>query len=327
MQLPIEKPMIDYTPRYNNVTSIITKTDPKGFADLIENYINIEFEYEPHNRDLWQEFEGINDWSRFKSIETTQISIEFFRKNFKLDEMFLESLIQERYYIYLNAIPFYNSAYTADFAKDFPHEILIYGYDKYNHLFFCQDFFNKMACQRKVCKADELINSINQFWQLEKGYAKYLDEIVLIKKKEIKQQEEIRLDLIYHRLKSLLINRKVGTQRPYIGYAWFELLICSILDFDSLNKWWLNRMSLTFLREHVKLMLLRMEHLGFPKVNENIYLINKTELCLRLLHKNMIRFMNGEEINNRCNDKIADALTVVQEDYYNAISAFCKFLE
>lgn len=158
MQLSLETPLINYTPRYNNLTSIISEFTPNGLYDLMENFINIEFEYEPDNHDLWQEFDSIINWSRFKSIEINKITNALFHKTYQLNEACLHSFIREGYYIYLNAMPYYNSAYTEEFLLTFPHEILIYGYDEKNIPFGARTFLIKPPAKEKSVSQMNLFN-------------------------------------------------------------------------------------------------------------------------------------------------------------------------
>jgi len=95
---------------------------------------------------------------------------------------FLCNAVDNDYYVFINALPYFNSAYeTRREDVCFPHEILVYGYDNEKRLFSCADFFNENYCS-KTCSFDEPSESIDKYENRpNSGFEVYEDDVILIK--------------------------------------------------------------------------------------------------------------------------------------------------
>jgi len=321
-------PIINCLPKYNSMSAIINSSSNEyAKLEFIDNFIDIKYEFSDIH--IWEEFYDYNHWKNFDTLDFSVINRSIFAGYKSSTVEFLCNAVDNDYYVFINALPYFNSAYET--MRDnvyFPHEILVYGYDNEKRLFSCADFFNENYCS-KTCGFDELAESIDKYENRpNSGFEVYEDDVILIKHNTRKKVVDI--NYVHKTLNSFLSSKKVGDVWPFYGYSWIDSLISSVSTLNRPVRIWLHEIALCFLREHIKLMINRMQYFNNGELDQSIQkceqLLGIVTNCIMLLLK-LGYATDTNYTEHRLNKSILENLSYVNKEYDKCIKDLILFIE
>ncbi|WDQ32380.1 hypothetical protein PTQ21_29050 [Paenibacillus marchantiae] len=186
-ELPIKYPMITSLPAFANMTAILCTHEDVFFPWLCHNHVQLV---------AW---------------ETPEVYIQFytpvFREHYRLFVLhhyhknvlvkwcdnitqFIIDAIDEENYVYLSIDQYYIAAYDNFRRVHTPHDMLIYGYNKENQMFYVADFFNSKYSFSKAS-----FNSVNGAFLSPHSEGEWFKGVQLLQFNE--RKNEFKFDLAY----------------------------------------------------------------------------------------------------------------------------------
>jgi hypothetical protein len=186
--LPMAKPIITAYPMDANAISIITNNE-EAYPWVLNNFIQIMSWRRadiPWKFDLWYS-DCFKFYKRCPFLECQRIKKHFVRDkwNDNIHDFIIDS-INHGYYVYLVVNTRYISAYEPKQESDIPHDMLIYGYNSLEKIYYIADSMKHGNYSFDSCTYDELENAFHYLKEEHEDYASFSGSIELLSYKKVK---------------------------------------------------------------------------------------------------------------------------------------------
>ncbi len=157
--LPVNEPLVKVYPHYGHIMSIFNEYE---LPILLNDMLTIIYDSEKERADFDIGFEIVPYIANYPLCFNYAIPRNLISSNWKSLSNFLIDSINDGCYITFLANTYYISAYTETYRRlNFLHDIMIYGYDEKNKIFYGTDAFEKGKYERREIPFEEIERSFS----------------------------------------------------------------------------------------------------------------------------------------------------------------------
>jgi hypothetical protein len=263
------EPIIKSYPMDANAISIITNYK-EAYPWLLNNFIQLTSFILPSSRLFLRFTDSFVFYKKCPFLDYQRIKKQFIQNNFNNNILdFIIDAINKGYYVYLVVNTLYISAYEPKRNSDIPHDILIFGYDIMNKIFYIADNFKYGKYSFETCTYFELENAFYNLREEDENHAAFSNSIELLSYKEA-IHAKFELEIIVDGIQAYLSSRpgEWHISKALFGlqvYDYFKVFLSLLQDnevpFDirPFHTFW----------EHKFVMMLRLEFMNNKNMLNN----------------------------------------------------------
>jgi hypothetical protein len=174
---------------------------------------------------------------------------------------FIENCINKDLYSYYSYDTFYNSSYTNYNQKHIKHELLIYGYDRNEKVFYAADFFDYSNYSFKMCRYEEVYKAFIEY----ENYFPHKDWDDMHLFKASKEQAVFSLDIVVSLLEDYLFSKntyfRMDLMQTSRAHKLFGLNQVCRIKADLFNNRRLDPVEFAMLQIQKRIMCLRLDYM------------------------------------------------------------------
>lgn len=175
--LPFVMPITDCYPATSEASGILF-ADPFISNWMFNNFIQI-FQVEGNNAIDYYDFAIDNN----PFLSYNEINYSFIKHNWKSLKAYIISCINDDYYVRLFNNTSKNPLY--EMKKEIQHDLLIYGYNDTDQIFYVADHFNSGKFENKVCSFEILEDAVDTYkFKLFEDDPAFLNSVQMIRKED-----------------------------------------------------------------------------------------------------------------------------------------------
>ena len=324
-KLPIAEIKVAYEPT-SDIAQYVVRSDMENFDyEVLENYINIlALNSEKDSRTM----AFAVGYDVFSSLEQYRIDSDMARVFVSDIKNFIVDSIDKGFYVSFHADVYYIANYTHKYQIDHGvHEILIYGYDLHENIFYASDYFDFTNRTFEEIKISQIEDSFNlgkaSFYEnptyenpvdRELDYYSYLNKIHLLKL-DLTKKRELKIERVISEIERFLTGRRLyNCENIHFGIKFLDLLGERLVSDEISQKHYY------LLTAHITLMIERMEiifkkyNVGNTEVLDKLSVLNDESKTLSNL---VVKYDVTKNIGvqKRC----CDTITEIREKYSNEL--------
>lgn len=326
--LSMSTPLIHHTPPIDSILSILGSnyevTKSSIFNNLTEFWCSKE---NPEEHPPWVDFTTITNGDKFSHLLMANLPRELLIGDVVTHVL---NALNNDYYSFFYTDTFYIKPYVNYLKYHTIHEVLIYGYDLEEEVFYGADFFDYTHYDRKMVRFSELREAYNNFPDLH--IEDYLNGIAHYKL-QAAVNSEFDILKFYIDLQSLVSSRIYdnGSKLLLYGFQYFGILR-EYLKQDNFKNF--SPKSFNFIYSHTVIMKLRLEYVFelYPQFHKDIIgeITKISEFAHIILNYSIKVFILRREdtfIQEAQITKLIDYINIIENEYVRFIRKLISIVE